>query len=300
MATMNESRRRAVVVTLAILSTAVWVGPRGVAAGGPPPVLDRHADVSGHRIHYLESGSGPAVVLVHGLGADSRTWRQLISELSTGFHVFAIDQLGFGQSDKPQVPYHVGLLAENLAGFLDAVGVQKASIVGNSLGGWVAVRFATQYPDRLDKLVLVDAAGYGEEPAQMVRDYLSRLDPATVAGVERFLGSMTPEQQSALEMMAAMYFARQYSRGDGYAVAALVESILRGEDVLGPEIKTIHAPTLVIWGRNDPVIPLRVGEALAADIPGASKEILDGCGHRPQTQCAGVFNTDVRRFLSGY
>jgi pimeloyl-ACP methyl ester carboxylesterase len=296
---MTRKQGGRAIVALMLAAAMAWsVGLRATTAEAPV-MLDRQADVSGHRIHYIEAGSGPAVVLLHGLGADARTWRQVMPELADGFHVFAIDQLGFGQSDKPEIDYRIGTLVDNLAGFLDAVGLNKASVVGNSLGGWVAARFATKYPDRLDKLVLVDAAGYGEEPAQMVRDYLSQLDPKTVAGVERFLASMNPDQQRAIEMLAAMYFARQFSRNDGFAVAGLVESIVRGEDALGPEVKTIHAPTLVIWGRNDPVIPLRVGEALASDIPGARKEVLDGCGHRPQTQCAARFSAGVRRFLSG-
>jgi pimeloyl-ACP methyl ester carboxylesterase len=177
------------------------------------------------------------------------------------------------------------------------VGADKTSIVGNSLGGWVATMFATAHPARLTKLVLVDSAGYGEDPAQMVRDYLSQFDPSTVAAAERFLGSMNPEDQRLVEAAAVAYFARRLARDDGYAVASLVESIMRGEDVLGPEVKQIGAPTLVVWGRNDPIIPLRVGQLLARDIPNARAAVLDGCAHRPQTECAPAFIRAVEQFL---
>jgi pimeloyl-ACP methyl ester carboxylesterase len=284
---------------------AARIIPLALAAGmvsAPPsaqtPVIaDKQAEVAGYRLHYLEAGAGPPLVLVHGLGADVRTWRSAIPALSSTFHVYAIDLLGFGRSDKPQIPYRIGTLVESLTGFLDAVGVDKTSIVGNSLGGWVATMFATVHPDRLTKLVLVDSAGYGEDPAQMVRDYLSQFDPATVATAERLLSSMNPEDQRKVEAAAVAYFARRFSRDDGYAVAALVESIMRGEDTLGPEVKNIRSPTLVVWGRNDPVIPLRVGQTLAQDIPNARAIVLDGCGHRPQTECAPAFNRAVEEFL---
>jgi pimeloyl-ACP methyl ester carboxylesterase len=272
-----------------------------LASGSPsaqaPAVADKQVEAAGHRLHYLEAGAGPPLVLVHGLGADVRTWRFAIPALASNFHVYAIDLLGFGRSDKPQIPYRIGTLVEALTGFLDAVGIDKTSIVGNSLGGWVATQFATVHPDRLSKLVLVDSAGYGEEPAQMVRDYLSQFDPSTVATAERFLSSMNPEDQGMVEAAAVAYFARRLSRDDGHAVASLVESIMRGEDTLGPEVKQIHAPTLVIWGRNDPIIPLRIGQALANDIPNARAVVLDGCGHRPQTECAPAFNRAVQEFL---
>ena len=262
-----------------------------------PAIADKHVDAGGHRLHYLEAGAGPPVVLVHGLGADVRTWRLAIPTLASDFHVYAIDLLGFGKSEKPEIPYRIGTLVDSLTGFLDAVGVEKTSIVGNSLGGWVAAMFTTSHPARVAKLVLVDSAGYGEEPAQMVRDYLSRFDPATVAAAEQFLSALNPEDQRRVEAAAVEYFARRTSREDGYAVAALVESILQGQDVLGPEVKQIGAPTLVIWGRNDPVIPLRVGQTLGRDMPNAKLTVLDGCGHRPQTECASAFNTALKQFL---
>ncbi len=262
-----------------------------------PGVADKQTEAGGYRLHYLEAGAGPPVVLIHGLGADVRAWRFAIPALSSSFHVYAIDLLGFGRSDKPQIPYRIGTLVDSLTGFLDAVGVDKASVIGHSLGGWVATRFATTHPDRLDKLVLVDSAGYGEAPSQMVRDYLSQLDPSAVAAAEQWLGSMNPEDQRMVEAAAVAYFARRLSGADGYAVASLVESIMRGEDALGPEVRQVRVPTLVVWGRNDPIIPLRVGQTLAADIPKARAIVLDGCGHRPQTECATAFNRAVGQFL---
>jgi len=142
-----------------------------------PASLDKYVDVSGYRLHYTEAGSGPPIILLHGLGADLRTWRLVTPVLARRFHVYALDQLGFGQSEKPQISYRVGTLVDSLNGFLAAVRIDKASVVGNSLGGWVAAMFAATHPERLDKLVLVDAAGYGATPSEMIRDYLSQMIP---------------------------------------------------------------------------------------------------------------------------
>lgn len=280
---------------------AAVAGAATVCVSADTPVIrDRDVSAAGRRIHFLEAGSGSPVVLLHGLGADVRTWRHAIPALTGDFHVYAIDQLGFGRSDKPEIPYRVRTLVDSLTAFLDAVGLEKVSLVGNSLGGWVAAAFAIDHPDRLRSLVLVDAAGYGEEPGQVVRDYLSQFDPATVALAEQMLRGMTPEQQRTAQALVASYVARRLSRPDGFAMASLAESMVRGEDALGPELKRIAAPTLVVWGRNDPIVPLRVGEALARDIPGARRVVLDLCGHRPQTECTAAFNAALRSFLQSF
>ena len=262
-------------------------------------VADKEVQVSGHRLHYLESGAGPPVILLHGLGADVRAWRFTIPVLAENFHVYALDQIGFGQSEKPEISYRVSTLVDALLGFQDVLGIKKASLVGNSLGGWVAALAATSHADRVDKLVLVDAAGYGEDPAQLVREFLSQLDPNVVAAAEQLLSSLNPGDQRVIEAAAASYFARRMGRNDGFAVASLAESFMRGDDVLGPEVKQLRAPTLVVWGRDDKTIPLRAGEAFGEDIPGARLVVLDHCGHRPQIECAPAFNAAVKPFLLG-
>jgi pimeloyl-ACP methyl ester carboxylesterase len=282
------------VVAVLLLAAVTIVAP---ASADAPAVADRRVDVGGHQIHYLESGTGPVVVLVHGLGADTRVWRLNIPALAAHFHVFALDQLGFGQSDKPQIQYRVGTLADSLLGFLDSVGVSKAALVGHSLGGWVTAKLAAAHPDRVDRLVLVDSAGYGADPERLVLDFLAERDPAAAATVQRMFGSMGEGDRRQIEALATSYFARRLAREDGYAVASLAQSIFNGEDALGDEMKTLQIPTLVVWGRDDPIIPLRVGEVLAADIPGAQKLVLDGCGHRPPSACASAFNAAVSQFL---
>src|SRR5438874_10457494 len=140
----------------AIVMTAFLTGsaqPRVTAASKEVTVL-------GFRLHYLEAGRGAPVVLLHGLGGDGSRWGPNIDPLAKDFHVFALDQIGFGQSDKPLANYHTGMLADFLVGFLKAAGVGKASLVGNSMGAGVALYTAVHFPDVVDRIVLADGGGY--------------------------------------------------------------------------------------------------------------------------------------------
>src|SRR3954454_22169969 len=112
----------------AVVVAAVWT----VAA--QPGITSKEVTVLGFKLHYLEAGRGAPIVLLHGLGGDGSRWRPNIEPLAKDFHVFALDQIGFGESDKPLANYHTGMLAEFLVGFLKAAGIPKASLVGNSMG----------------------------------------------------------------------------------------------------------------------------------------------------------------------
>src|SRR4051794_35677278 len=130
--------------------------PRSTAAGKDVTVL-------GFKLHYLEAGHGAPVVLLHGLGGDGSRWKPNIEALAQDFHVFALDQIGFGESDKPLANYHTGMLAEFLVGFLKAAGIPKASLVGNSMGAGVALYTAVKFPQVVDRIVLADGGGFRSE-----------------------------------------------------------------------------------------------------------------------------------------
>src|SRR6476660_4919308 len=116
--------------------------------------------VFGQKIHYVEAGTGPTVILLHGLGGSSQVWQFNIAALAEKYHVVAPDQIGFGKSDKPLVNYRIRTYVDFLDQFCKQLKIERASLVGNSMGGWIATAFTAAFPDRVDKLVLVDAAGY--------------------------------------------------------------------------------------------------------------------------------------------
>src|SRR5712691_7108004 len=143
----------AALLVAAALSSRVGAQPRSA-------VQARDITVLGFKLHYLEAGSGPAVVLLHGLGGDGSRWRPNVEPLAKDFHVFALDQIGFGQSDKPLANYNTGMLAEFLVDFLKAAGLPRASLGGNSMGAGVALYTAVHYPQVVDRIVLADGGGF--------------------------------------------------------------------------------------------------------------------------------------------
>ena len=147
--------KRLLVLFIVMLAASVLTTAQpGAAAAG------KDVTVLGFKLHYLEAGRGAPVVLLHGLGGDGSRWGPNIEPLAKDFHVFALDQIGFGESDKPLANYHTGMLAEFLVGFLKAAGISKASLVGNSMGAGVALYTAVHYPDMVDRIVLADGGGF--------------------------------------------------------------------------------------------------------------------------------------------
>src|SRR6059058_1670221 len=152
-----------VAAAFTIATPLVAQAPRAAAGS-----VGKDVTVLTFKLHYLEAGRGAPVVLLHGLGGDGSRRQANIETLARDFHVFALDEIGFGQSDKPLANYHTGMLAEFLVGFLKAVGVPKASLVGNSMGAGVALYTAVHFPDVVDKIVLADGGGFradGRTPA---------------------------------------------------------------------------------------------------------------------------------------
>jgi pimeloyl-ACP methyl ester carboxylesterase len=283
-------------VRLAVFMTAFAT----LASAQQPPT--KQVEVFGQKINYLEAGSGPPVILLHGLGGDLSNWAFTVPALATRIHVYVPDQIGFGMSDKPLINYRVSTLVDFLNAFCQKLGIDKPTVVGNSLGGWTAMAYALAYPDRIDKLVLVDAAGYSakrmNEPA-LTRDLLMRLNPGSVTALKELMNGITANKQMVNDQMATQLFEAKMRKNDGYTVNQFIESILRGEDLLDGKLGSIKAPTFVIWGRQDTLTSLAMGQAFARDIPGAQMIVLDGCGHVPQIECAPAFNAALLKSLGG-
>ncbi|MGA3024876.1 MAG: alpha/beta fold hydrolase [Bryobacteraceae bacterium] len=257
---------------------------------------DKQTEVFGQKIHYIEAGSGPNVILLHGLGGDWHNWGPTIPALAAGYHVLVPDQIGFGASDKPLIEYRVTTLVDFLEAFCKKTGIGKATVVGNSLGGWTAMAFTLAHPERVEKLVLVDSAGYSFSPPP-TRETLLALNPSTVEGAKAVLRLIFAHPSWATDAAAEGLLTRHMSNNDGYTIDRFIDSILRQEDFLDGKLGGIGVPTLVVWGREDRLTPLASGERFAHDIGGAQTKVLDGCGHVPQLECAGEFNAALLRFL---
>jgi pimeloyl-ACP methyl ester carboxylesterase len=257
----------------------------------------KEISVFGQKIHYVEAGSGPTVILLHGLGGSTQVWQFNIAALAEKYHVVVPDQIGFGTSDKPLVNYRIRTYVDFLDQFCKQLNIEHASLVGNSMGGWIAAAFTAAFPDRVDKLVLVDAAGY-KPPKDLDPRSFYGLNPTTREGMKVLAAKVFYNKLFLTDAAIDQAIAARLAAGDGYTINSISESIIRGEDFLDDTVKTIKRPTLLIWGRQDGLVPLAEGEHFNRDIAGSKLVIFDQCGHVPQVEKAGEFNAAVLKFLS--
>ena len=278
------------IVLLLGLSSTGW----GQTVQPLPP--QQFVVVQGHKLAYYETGKGSVVILIHGLGADSRHWAANIDALAQNFRVIAIDQVGYGQSDKPILNYSVGTFVDYLQGFLRALKIPRATLVGNSLGGWVALDSAIHHPEMVEKLVLVDAAGL--QPAVALKVPEGGMKPLTRLDTKWFFDLMEANKEWATMDLGPNSFERHKQNGDNYTIASSVAEMITGRYFEDKKLGKVQAPTLIVWGRDDLLIPLAMGERLHKGIAGSQMVVIDGTGHIPMVGKPAEFNTAVRKFLS--
>ena len=252
--------------------------------------------VHGRDIAYYEAGKGSAVILIHGLGADSRHWAANIDALSQSFRVIAVDQIGYGQSDKPVMRYTVESFADYLHGFMEAAKIPKASLVGNSLGGWVALDFTIRHPQMVEKLVLVDAAGL--RPTEALKLPKGGLKSLSLLNTHWFFELMEANKEWATTDLGLNAFERHVENGDSYTIASSVAEMATGREFEDKKLKKVRVPTLIIWGRDDMLIPLAMGEQFHKEIAGSQLLVMDGTGHIPMVGKPAEFNQAVTKFLT--
>lgn len=269
----------------------------------------RQATVDGHRVRYVRSGSGsgPTVVLVHGFGSSLYTWKDVLPGLSSSHDVIALDLPGFGASDLP-ADLSFQELPAAVVGLMNRLGIERAALVGHSMGGAVAAVVAAEKPRRVRGLVLVDAAGFNLEPEDqpaMVRLVTSPLVPflARLPGkrllVERSLREVFHDDRYVTDERVAEYLAATLRPGSVYALRSLMLSLAGRAGFVRGRLPRIQTPTLVVWGREDRWVPLADADHFVEAIPGARKVVLDACGHMPQEEKPGQLTGLLREFLAG-
>jgi 2-hydroxy-6-oxonona-2,4-dienedioate hydrolase len=267
-----------------------------------------YVDVGGVETRYLRSGKPgtPAVVFLHGTGGHAEAYTRNIGPYGAHFDTFAIDMLGHGMTGKPDYDYDMPAYVKHLAGFLDAMGLEKATLSGESLGGWLAAHFAVAHPDRVDKLVLNTAGGEMVQPKA-----LEALRNSTQAAVEdpswprlkdrlEWLMYAKPDVHDDLIACRQRIYATPEMRANIHHLLCLHTIEARQRFALTKEQwARITQPTLVLWTSHDPTATVEVGEHLASLIPGCDFVVMDECGHWPQFEDPDTFNRITIDFLLG-
>ena len=250
--------------------------------------------IHGQDIAYLCVGTGPVVVLLHGMAGSSEMWRAAIPGLARHYRVVALDLPGHGDSDKPRADYSLGAYASHLRDLMDVIDVSRATIVGQSFGGGVAMQFVYQYPERCERLVLVASGGLGEEVHPLLRalslpgaDWLLRVGCAPIVGRASATVAGWFEHAGWHPGPVMAEIGRSYaSLSDADTRRAFLHTLRSVVDHEGQRVSAheklqagIQLPTLIVWGTHDHVIPVQHGLDAHAAIAGSRLELFDGCGH---------------------
>jgi pimeloyl-ACP methyl ester carboxylesterase len=267
--------------------------------------------VHGRTVSYLTAGEGPLLLLVHGMAGTARNWDAVIEPLALHNTVVAPDFPGHGESEPGGGDYSLGSLASGLRDLMIALGHERATLVGHSLGGGVALQFAYQFPELVERLVLVSSGGLGPEVGMVLR-------AAALPGADLFLRATAgPGAMAASWVTGALgriglrpnadlaEVGRAYATlSDADSRKAFLSTLHAVVDTDGQRVAALDRlylaedlPLLIVWGERDPIIPVAHGRAAHAQLPGSRLEVFPDVGHIPQLENPGRFAAVLQRFL---
>ncbi|HYA13059.1 MAG TPA: alpha/beta fold hydrolase [Syntrophales bacterium] len=276
-----------------------------------PP--DKYIRIGSINTRYWEEGEkGSPVILIHGLGASAEIWMHNVCAIAEKHRVYVPDLVGFGLSDKPEVKYSPSYMAAFINDFMTALSIKHACLVGNSLGGGVALQFTLQYPERVQRLVLADSAGLGREMTFIMRLATIPLVGELMTQPNRMIMAYVLKRcvydpAVITDDLVNFYYKIDSSTEARKSILSVLRSsatIFGGRaDVLDPIIKNIgniSVPSLIIWGRQDRILPFKHACFAAEKIPNAKLHVFDQCGHMPNFERPREFNTLVLNFLNDH
>ena len=250
----------------------------------------------GHRVFYRAAGEGPVIVMVHGITSTSATWSNVLPYLAEHFTVIAPDLLGHGESAKPRGDYSLGAYASGIRDLLVALGHDRATFVGHSLGGGVAMQMAYQFPEHCERLVLVSSGGLGREITPLLRAaslpgselVLPLLVNDQLMGAGRAVGRVLGRLGLRVHTDVGEVLRGHASLSDGATRSAFLHTLRGIVDLRGQRVDASDRlylaqalPFLIVWGERDPIIPVEHAHAAHDLVPGSRLEIFPGAGHFP-------------------
>lgn len=281
----------------------------------PPPLSRETRVVHGYRRAFVRAGTGPPLLLLHGVGNSAQTWAGVLDRLSGSHTVIAPDLLGHGASDKPRGDYSIAGYANGMRDLLAVLDVEQVTVVGHSFGGGIALQFAYQFPEMVQRLVLVGSGGLGP-------DLSATLRMATVPGAEAVLGALAAVSgglRTGLRVVEGAGSALGWKRMSDLAEAADAILALRDVSARRAFVRTLRGvvdahgqavtaldrlylansvPMLVVWGSRDPIVPAAHAQALRSLVPTARVEVFEGAGHWPHLDDPDRFSAVLREFLA--
>jgi pimeloyl-ACP methyl ester carboxylesterase len=278
-----------------------------------PPAL-RFRTIHGYRRAFRVAGSGPALLLIHGVGDDSTTWEAVHAQLAQRFTVIAPDLLGHGESDKPRADYSLAAFANGMRDLLTVLGIDRVTVVGHSLGGGVAMQFAYQYPHLVERIVLVSTGGVTKDVSLGLRLAAMPMGSEALAML-RVPGALPALQlagRAAGKVLGCTKFGRDLPDGmrllarlrEPAALSAFSRTLRAVVDGHGQLVTMLDRsylmqsmPVQLIWGEDDLVIPVSHARIAHAAIPGSRLEIFENSGHMPHHDHPDRFVETVERFI---
>ena len=257
-------------------------------------VQSQFVPVDGYTIHYYEAGATNAtpIVLIHGLGSRAEDWSGMIPTLAaSGFHVYALDLLGYGRSSRPDIHYSILDQEKIVVDFMQAIHLTRADVAGWSMGGWVALKLTLDHPTLVRRLVVYDSAGiYFPAPYDE-----TLFTPTDRPGLEHLQAMLSPHPMHLPDFVARA--ALRKLADSAWVIDRGMQSMTAGKDLMDFHLNRITAPTLVVWGSEDKLIPLETGRSLHQKIPNSNLLIIEGCGHLAPSECSKPILKGTLAFL---
>lgn len=274
-----------------------------------PSLTPQTMRIREHTIFYTVKGDGEPLILIHGYGAGMWVWEKQIDILSQCFRVYAVDVIGHGFSDRPKIPYTSETYIHFLRDFMAGVGIEKATLIGNSMGGGIAWAMAVFFPERVDRLILIDCVP--PDVLDQVRNDSFKtlvaikdipLLPYLVMACRsrNSIKWILQECVSNIKLITPEVLNRQYQlsriKGTTWVLYSTFKNAEKAQK-LRSRLSGIHHPTLFIWGERDLIFPPSVGETLHRTIKGSTFQLIEKSGHIPMWENADEVNQAILAFL---
>lgn len=262
-------------------------------------VEEKFLKIDGHKIRYLEAGNSKnIIVLLHGLGASAERWLSVIPLFSKNYRVIVPDLIGFGLSDKPHLDYTPDFFSDFLEKFFAQSGIVRPNLIGSSLGGQIAANYTSSHTEDIEKLILVSPAGAMTQSTPALDAYvMAALYPSEQTAKNAFELMEGSGEEIPQEIVTAFIERMQLPN----AKLAFMSTVLglKNSELITTKLGSITTPTLIIWGSEDPVIPIDYSDSFISSIQDCRFFKMIGCGHTPYVQDPHTFASKSLEFLNG-